>query len=128
MVHVILACIFVVVAAARRFATSRTFEGPFGEDHWVIATGTHFDACPSNTFRILLKRKYIVTIITAKGPSFPDHTITNYIGAIGGKAECVPIEGLSVELLSVGRRCHIHGCRFCWEPFAEVRQYTSLEG
>ena len=84
--------------------------------------------CPTNTHGIRTKRNDLGTIITANGPAFPDHTITTCIDAIGEKAERVPIEGLSVKLLSVGRRCRIHGALFCWEPFAEVPAYASPEG
>ena len=115
-------------AAANRSAASRTVEEPFDDDHWVLDTGTHFDMCPSTTPGIRTKRNDLGTIITASGPAFPDHTITTCIDAIGEKAECVPIEGLSVKLLSVGRRCRIHGARFAWEPFAEVPEYASPEG
>ena len=114
-------------AAANRSAAFRTVEEPFDDDHWVLDTGTHFDMCPSDTFGIRTKRNDLGTIIIANGPAFSDHTITTCIDAIGEKAKCVPIEGLSVKLLSVGRRCRIHGARFCWEPFAEVPEYASLE-
>ena len=115
-------------AAANRSAASRTVKEPFGDDHWVLDTGTYFDMCPTNTVGIRTKRNDLGTIITASGLAFPDHTITTCIDAISEKAECVPIDGLSVKLLSVGRRCRIHGARFCWEPFAEVPEYASPEG
>ena len=43
------------------------------------------------------------TIITENGLGFPGHTITTCVDAIGDKTECVPVEGLSVNILSVGR-------------------------
>ena len=91
-----------LAAAANRSAASWRVEEPFEEDHWVLDIGTHFDMCPSDTFRIRTKRKDLGTIITAKGPSFPDHTITTCTQAIGEKAECAPIDRLSIKLLSIG--------------------------
>ena len=78
-------------AAADRSAASRTCEDPFETNHLVIDIGTHFDMCPANTIGIHIQRKDLGTIITAKGPSYPDCTITTCIDAIGEKAECVPI-------------------------------------
>ena len=117
-----------LAAAANRSAAPHIVEARAEEDHWVLDTGTHFDMCPSYILRIPTKRKDIGTIIAAKGPSIQDRIVTTCIDAIGEKAACVPIAGLSLKLLPVGRRCCIHGCRLCWEPFAEVPEHASPEG
>ena len=116
------------VAAVNSSATSHAVEQSFSEDLWVLDIGARFDMCPSNAFGIRIQRNDHCTIITAGGPAFLDRTVTTCIGAIGEKAECVPVEGLSVGLLSVGRRCRIHGNRFCKEPFATVPEFNSPEG
>ena len=58
------------------------------------------------------------TITTANGDVVPDHKIIVNNGTLHEKVDCVPLDDLSLRLLSVGRRCKAHGCRFCWEPYA----------
>ena len=48
-------------------------------------------------------------VVSATGCAFPDHTITTCIGALHEEAECVPLEGLTVNLLVVGKRCRRDG-------------------
>ena len=111
-------------AAANRSAAIRTVEEPFDEDHWILDTGTDFDMCPSNILGIRTERSDLGAITAAKGRAYPDHTITTNIDAIQERAEFVTIDGLTVRLLSVGRRCRKHSCRFCWEPCAEVPSFV----
>ena len=108
-------------------AVDRSAEAPFDEVHWISDKGAAFDMCPPTIVGIRTERNDFGAIITAKVLAYPDHTITTCMDAIREKTECVIIDGLTVRLLSVGRRCRKNGCRFCWEPLAEVPDYTSPE-
>ena len=101
-------------AAANRSAFTRSVEAPFDEAHWILDTGADFDMCPQDTFGIRTKRNDLGAIIIANGRAYTDHIIITNIDAIQDKAECVTVDGLTVRLLSVGRRCRKDGCRFCW--------------
>ena len=94
---------------------------PFDEVLWVLESGANFDMCPSITFGIRIMRNDLGCLISATGPSFPDHTCTTCIDALQEEAKCVTVDGLSVKLLAVGKRCRRDGCRFCWETFAKQR-------
>ena len=84
--------------------------------------------CLLNTPGIRKKRDDLGCVVSAAGAAFPDHTITTCIDTLQEEAECVPLNGLTVRLLAVGKRCRRDGCRFCWEPFAEKPMYTNPEG
>ena len=75
--------------------------------------------CPLNTPGIRKKLDDLGCVVSATGVAFPDHTITTCINTLQEEAECVPLDGLTVRLLAVGKRCRRDGCRYCWEPFAE---------
>ena len=117
------------VDAGRRNASLSAVEpAPFGKDLWILDSGTNFDMCPTDTLGFRTKRGDLGCVISATGSAFPDHTITTCIDALQEEAECVPLDGLTVRLLAVGKRCRRDGCRYCWEPFAEKPTYTDPNG
>ena len=50
------------------------------------------------------------------------------VDALQEMADCIKGDGLSLRLLSVGRRCKQHGYRFCWEPWADEPTFQIPEG
>ena len=101
---------------------------PFDEDLWLLDSSTDSDMCPTDTLGSRTKRDDLGCVVSATGYALPDHTITTCIDTLQEEAECVPLDGLSVRLLSVGKRCPRDGCRYCWEPFADKPIYTNPEG
>ena len=102
------------VDAGRRNATlSAVLLAPFGKDLWILDSGTSFDMCPSDTLGFPTKRGDLGCVSSATGSAFPDHTITTCIDALQEEAECVPLDGLTVRLFAVGKRCRRDGCRYC---------------
>ena len=67
--------------------------------------------CPLNTPGIRKKRDDLGCVVSATGVAFPDHTITTCINTLQEESECVPLYGLTVRLLGVGKRCCRDGCR-----------------
>ena len=98
------------VDAGRRNATLFAVEpAPFGKDLWILDSGINFDMCPSDTPGFRTKRGDLGCVISATGSAFPDHTITTCIDALQEEAECVPLDGLTVRLLAVGKKCRRDG-------------------
>ena len=84
--------------------------------------------CPAHTLGNRTKRHDLGCGVSVTGCAFPDHTITTFIDAFQEEAECVPLNGFTVNLLAVGERCRRDGCRFRWEPFGDKPTYTDPNG
>ena len=54
----------------------------------------------------------------------PRPSITTCIDALQEEAKCVPLKGLTVNFLAVGKRCRRDGCRFRLEQFGDEPTYT----
>ena len=81
-----------------------------------------------HTFGFRTERDDLGCVVSATGYAFPDRTIIICIDALQEEAECVPLKGLAVNLLAVGKRCRRDGCRFCREPFGDIPTYTDPNG
>ena len=80
--------------------------------------------CPTNTPGYRTGRGDLGCIVSATGCASPDPAIITCIDALQEEAECVPLEGLTVNLWAVGKRCRRDVCLFCWEPFGDKPAYT----
>ena len=80
--------------------------------------------CTTNTSGDRTERDDLGCVVSATGCAFPDHTIATCMDALHEEAEFVLLEGLAVNLLTVGKRCRRDGCLFCWEPFGDKPAYT----